>query len=113
MPEIALTCYRCNATYELVRTDFSSRGVIVRDVEGYRCPVCKEEIFTSDQADVIEKRIYALAPRVPSSERTISSAAGKKPMMYLPEKALDAVGLHIGDKVSVSVQGKSIILTPT
>lgn len=113
MSDSPFTCYRCNVQYEAVRTDFSARGVIVKDVDGYRCPLCKEELFTSEQAGAIEKRIYALAPRVPASERTISSAAGKKPMMYLPEKALEAVGLHIGDKVMVSVQGKSIVINPS
>ncbi len=106
------SCPICRVAYAVVQTNFQSRGVIVKDVDAFVCPKCGREVFSWEQAGEIEKRIEALAPRVPAAERKISSAAGKKPVMYLPEKALQAVGLAIGDRVLVTVKGKSIVLLP-
>ena len=106
------TCYRCRVPYALVRTDFSARGVIVKDVEGYRCPICKEEIFSSEQAGEIETRLHALAPRV-SFTRKVSSASGRKPAVYLPKELLDSVRLKIGDTITLGRQGpRGILILP-
>jgi hypothetical protein len=99
------TCYRCHVAYDLVRIDFSARGVIVKDVQGYRCPICKEELFTSEQAGEIEKRIYALAPRAPI-KRKVSSASGHKPAIYLPKDLMDAVHLkRLATPLRLTVEG--------
>lgn len=105
-------CPLCHVPYDVIQTNFESRGVIVKDVDAFVCPKCGREMFSWEQVGEIERRIEALAPRVPTAERKISSAAGKKPVMYLPEKTLKAVGLRIGDKVLVTVKGKSIVLLP-
>ncbi len=89
--------------------DFEARGVIVKDAEGFRCPRCGLEAFSSPQVGVIEKIIYSLAPSVRLS-RKISSAAGKKPVIYLPIELLKAVGGRIGDKVELSVAGPGRIM---
>ncbi|MBI4360460.1 hypothetical protein HY572_01665 [Candidatus Micrarchaeota archaeon] len=94
---------------DVVRMDYEARGVIVKDAEGLRCPQCGLEAFTSPQARALEKIIYSLAPPIRLT-RKISSAAGKKPVVYLPAELLEAVGARIGDKMELCVAGPGRIL---
>ncbi len=94
---------------DTVLMDYEARGVIVKDAEGLRCPQCGLEAFTSPQARNLEKIIYSLAPPIRLT-RKISSAAGKKPVIYLPAELLEAVGGRIGDKVELCVAGPGRIM---
>lgn len=94
---------------DVVNLDYEARGVIVKDAEGLRCPRCGLEAFTSPQARTLERIIYSLVPPVRLT-RKISSAAGKKPVVYLPSELLEAVGARIGDKVKLCVTGPGRIL---
>ncbi len=104
-----IRCYKCRIPMDVVRMDYEARGVIVKDAEGLHCPRCGLEAFTSPQARVLEEIIYSLAPPVRLS-RKISSAAGSKPVLYLPVELLKAVGARIGDKVELCVAGPGRIM---
>ncbi len=109
MDRTTVRCYKCHVPMDVVRMDYEARGVIVKDAEGLRCPQCGLEAFTSPQARTLEEIIYSLAPPVRLS-RKISSAAGKKPVIYLPAELLKAVGGRIGDKVELCVAGPGRIM---
>ncbi|MBI5036211.1 hypothetical protein HZC09_02610 [Candidatus Micrarchaeota archaeon] len=94
---------------DLVRSPFEARGVIVKDAEGYRCPSCGLEVFSSEQIDAIQEIIYSFVPPV-ILKRKISSAAGKKPVIYLPQEILRAIGAQIGDSMELSVERRGRVV---
>ena len=53
----ALLCPVCCVEYVEVEFDFEVDGVILHNVKVLRCPSCKEERFTSEQYEVVTKRI--------------------------------------------------------
>lgn len=106
----SILCPTCRVPYRKVRTNFESRGVIVKDVEAYCCKICGTEIFSIPQVRAIRKKIEALSPSV-SLERKISSAAGKKPVIYLPEPLLAVLNLRVGDMVNLAVEGKRLVIS--
>lgn len=105
-------CPKCGLEYEKITTNFESNGIIVSNVKAFACKKCGEEIFSQEQAAAIRKRIEALSPQV-SLERKISSAAGHKPVVYLPNVILKSIGLKIGDTIKIGVEGKKrVVITP-
>jgi hypothetical protein len=52
----ALLCPTCCVEYVEVEFDTEFDGVILHDVKALRCPSCKEEVFTEEQQDIINKR---------------------------------------------------------
>jgi hypothetical protein len=44
---------------EYVEVEFDAEfdGVILHNVKALKCPSCKEEVFTDEQQDIINKRI--------------------------------------------------------
>jgi hypothetical protein len=53
----ALLCPLCCIEYVEVEFDCEVDGVVVRNVKALRCPNCKEEVFTPQQQETIQKRI--------------------------------------------------------
>jgi len=105
-------CPKCKVAYRKVKTTFESGGVFVQNVEALRCPKCGDELFSPEQAAEIRKKIEHVAPSL-RIERKISSAAGKKPIIYLPREILAAAGLKIGDVVKMGLEGKKrVVITP-
>jgi hypothetical protein len=45
--------------YVEVEFDFEVDGVILHNVKALRCPGCREEAFTPQQIDAIQKRLEA------------------------------------------------------
>lgn len=104
-------CYKCRSPMDLVLSPFEAKGVIVKDAEGYHCSRCGLDAYSSDQVDAISRIVYALAPPIRLT-RKISSAAGKKPVIYLPSEILHAAGARVGDRVDLTVGGPGrIVLT--
>ena len=105
-------CPDCGVRYRKVLTNFESGGVIVKNVAAFACPKCGCEIFSQEQAAEIRRRLQALSPSLQLA-RKISSAAGKKPVLYLPAELLSSVGLKIGDIVKIGLEGKHrLVITP-
>lgn len=104
MENSTIRCYKCRVPMETVHMVYEARGVMVKNAEGLRCPRCGLEAFTSAQSRALEQIIYSLVPPVQLA-RKISSAAGKKPVIYLPQEILTAVGGKIGDNVRLFVSG--------
>jgi len=53
----ALLCPVCCVEYVEVEFDFEVDGAVLHNVKALRCPACREEIFTPEQIEEIEKRI--------------------------------------------------------
>jgi hypothetical protein len=54
----ALLCPTCCVEYEEVSVDFEVEGEVLCDVKVLRCPVCKDEQFTPEQQEAIQKQCF-------------------------------------------------------
>lgn len=45
-------------------------------------------------------------------KQTIRKIGRNGALLYIPKKIMDVTGLHIGDDVSIEIDGKSIIVRP-
>jgi len=104
-------CPNCNVEYEEVETDFDYGGVILRNVKATRCPKCGKELYTPEQYRAIKERLQSVAP--PLKLRRKISAAGKRPIIYLPEDVIKAVKVKVGDEIDVYVEGERIVIEKT
>jgi hypothetical protein len=86
------------------RVDYEQFGIVIRGIEAYKCPKCREEVFTDDQMDHIQKRMKELLPQPRISRKTTKVA--RNPAVYLPKKLLAAVDLKIGDEIVLYSGGK-------
>jgi len=103
-----MKCHNDGSEMKKTEVDYEQFGVIVRNVDVYKCPKCGEEVFTSDQVDHIQKRMEELLPR-PRIARKITRVA-KNPAVYLPKELLAASGLKIGDKVTLYAGRKKVVI---
>lgn len=99
-----MKCHKDGSEMEKSRVDYEQCGIVVRDVEAYKCPKCGEEVFTGDQVDRIQKRMMELLPQ-PRISRKITKVA-KNPAVYLPKELLTATGLKIGDEIVLYSGGR-------
>ena len=103
-----MKCPEHQTKYEKVTTDYEQFGVILKDVEGLRCPVGGEMLFTLEQAERIRERISLLTPQL-KLVRKITRAGGK-PSIYLPNEIVKEAGLQIGQEVAVYLADKKRIV---
>jgi len=50
-------CPKCDTEYVEVDVDFEYGDVILRNAKAFRCPICKEELFTPEQYGAVRNRI--------------------------------------------------------
>lgn len=103
-----MKCPEHGIDYEVVKTNYEQLGVIIKDVDGLRCPVDGDILFTLEQAETIRRKISALAPQV-KLVRKITRAAGR-PSIYLPPEIVKQAGLKIGQEVEVYLADKKKIV---
>ena len=60
------------------------RGIKLKDVEAYKCPKCREFVFTEKQMEEIEKRTEAIKVHKFSFERKIT-ISGRSLVINIPE----------------------------
>jgi YgiT-type zinc finger domain-containing protein len=101
-------CPNCDVEYEEVETDFEYGDIVLRNVKATRCPRCGRELFTPEQYRAIKERIQSVVP--PLKLKRKISAAGKRPVIYLPEDVVRAVKIEVGDEVDIYVEGNKIII---
>lgn len=104
-----MKCHKDGSLMKRAKVDYEQFGIIIRNVEAYKCPKCGEEVFAGDQVDRIQKRMEELLPQ-PRIARKITRVA-KNPAVYLPRNLLEATGLKIGDEVMLySGRGRRVII---
>jgi len=87
-----------------------NRGSFV--LEGYRCPKCKEEVFTSEQAKKGEKE--AIKKGLWGSlwlERKVTTI-GNLPAVVIPKDIANQLKIERGRKVKIRILGKEMIIKP-
>jgi len=104
-------CPRCNVEYEEAETDFEYGDIVLRNVKATRCPKCGQELYTPEQYRDIKERLQSVTP--PLKLRRRISAAGKRPVIYLPEDIVKAVKANIGDEIDIYVEGERIVIEKT
>jgi len=94
--------------YVEVETDFEYGDVLLRNVKATKCPGCGRELFTPEQYRAIKERLQSVLQPLKLKRRI--SAAGKRPVVYLPENVVKAANANIGDKVEIYVEGNKIVI---
>jgi len=106
-------CPSCNVEYVEVDTEFEYGDVVLRYLKATKCPECGRELFTPEQYRAIKERLQGVLPALQSQllrlKRKIS-AAGKRPVVYLPEGVVKAVNANVGDEVDIYVEGNKIVI---
>ena len=104
-------CPKCNVEYVEIETDFEYGDVLLRNVKATKCPNCGEELFSLDQYRTIKDRLQSIVQ--PLRLKRKISAAGKRPIIYLPEDVIKAVKAKPGDEIDIYVEGNKIIIEKT
>jgi hypothetical protein len=95
--------------YELITTSYTSKkhGVTVEDVKAYRCPEGHVD-FPVEAIDFVRSRLAEIVEPL-ALTRTITSA-GKHPALSIPVDVTDQLGIGIGSRVRIRVEGKRMIV---
>lgn len=104
-------CPNCNVEYIEAETDFEYGNVVLRNVKATKCPKCGQELFTPGQYRAIKDRLQSIVQ--PLKLRRKITVAGKRPIVYLPEDVVNAVGVSVGDEIEIYVEGNKIIIEKT
>jgi len=104
-------CPSCGVEYIRVETNFEHGDVVLRNVEVTKCPRCGRELFAPEQYRAIMERLQSVVQ--PLKLRRKISAAGRRPIVYLPEDVVKAVDAKIGDEVDIYIEGNKIIIEKT
>ncbi len=105
-----MKCYKHDIEMQPAVVDYEHRGVVIKGVQALRCPECGEEVIDVEEYAKIRKRIEAIIK--PLKLRRKISAAGKRPVIYLPEDVVKAANIKIGDDVDIYMEDDKIIIAP-
>jgi len=97
-----LYCVRCDveAKKGLLPTYEHEPGIVLRDVEAYICPKCKDYIFTEKQMEKIEKRTESIKVHTFAFERKFT-ISGRSLVLNIPEDIRRHMKISKGKKASI------------
>lgn len=107
---LKLKCPYCKVKYEQSKCTIEVVGFQLRGLDCLRCPECGDEIFTSEQMEVVEHkaREAGVWGTKIGLERTISRS-GRRPVISVPAE-YEKLGFKVGTKVRVYVEGDKLVL---
>ena len=93
---------RCNVEMKkgLLTTYEHEPGIVLRDVEAYICPKCKDYIFTEKQMEKIEKRTEAIKVHTFAFERKFT-ISGRSLVLNIPEDIRRHMKIAKGKKARI------------
>ena len=97
----------CGAKMKGIRTELElfDGSVTVRDVEAWRCPKCKEDLFTSGQGDKVREKLVGVLPVQAFHVRKKVAKVGNSIMIPVPKDIADF--LHLGKDSELELTVKS------
>lgn len=95
-------CVACNteAKKTILPEYAQEQGIVLRDVEVYVCPHCKEFIFTAEQMETIERRTEVFKIHMFRFKRTLT-LSGRSLSLHVPEDMVRHMKLKKGQKIDV------------
>lgn len=95
-------CVKCNVEVKksILDTYEYEEGILLHDVECYKCPKCGELFFTENQADKMEKRTEKLKKQMFFFVRKIGYS-GKSLTITIPESLASHLKVKRGQKVKI------------
>ena len=99
---VRLMCTKCNEEAKKVNLKEyeQEKGIILKNVEAYACPDCKEFIFTPEQMETIEKRTLALKVHMFKFQRKLT-ISGRSLVVNVPEDMVRHMKLKKGQKIDL------------
>jgi len=102
----------CGARLEKIKTeiDFFDGKVIVRDVEAFYCPECKEELFNSKQGNELFEKVSKLNLNESFESRKKISKVGNSLAIPLSKEIAEYLQVKKGAEIQIKVKNKKRLI---
>ena len=103
----------CGTQAKNIKTDLDlfDGEVIIKNVDGYYCPKCKEEIFTSDQAEIARGKLKDTLPGFEAFKtRKKVAMIGNSFSIPIPKDVADFVHLKKGEEIRITVKSRNRLI---
>lgn len=105
-----LKCPYCKVGYEPSKCTMEIAGFRLRGLDCLRCPECGDEVFTSEQMEIVQHKakeagVWGVRPGL---KRTISRS-GRRPVIAVPAE-YEKLGFTAGTKVNIYAEEDKLVL---
>ncbi|MFH0986963.1 MAG: YgiT-type zinc finger protein [Candidatus Micrarchaeota archaeon] len=103
----------CGSKLKKIKTDEEYFGgkVVLKGVDGYYCPKCKEELFTMQQIIDTQKKVRTIAPEFFKTKKKVIKV-GNSLALPISKDVATYVGMHKGDAFDISIESrKKLVVT--
>ncbi len=99
----------CGAKAEKIKTELElfDGSVVLKDVDAYYCPRCKEEILTTDQLSSAREKLTEILPNFEAfSLRKRISQLGNSLSIPISKEVAEFMHLRKGEEVKIMVKNR-------
>jgi YgiT-type zinc finger domain-containing protein len=102
----------CGEKLKEIKTemDFFDGSVIVRDVNAFYCPKCKEELFDSKEGDKIFDKVSKLNIPKPFESRKKIAKVGNSFAIPVSKEIADYLQIKKGESINIKVQSQKRLI---
>ncbi|MBS3060809.1 MAG: hypothetical protein J4432_04870 [DPANN group archaeon] len=86
--------------------DLYDGTVIVKDIDAYYCINCKEEVFTSVQGEIVQKKLGQVVPVEAFKLRKKLIKVGNSLAMPISKEVAEFMQLHKGQEAELMVKSR-------
>jgi len=90
--------------------DFFDGSVMVRDVNGFYCSECKEELFDSKEGDKIFEKVSKLNVIRPFESRKKIAKVGNSFAIPVSKEIADYLQIKKGEDIQIKVQNRNRLI---
>ncbi|MBN2014672.1 MAG: hypothetical protein JW778_05785 [Candidatus Altiarchaeota archaeon] len=103
----------CGAKAEKLKTDLElfDGTILLKDVDAYYCPECKEEILTTDQLSSVREKLRGILPNFEAfSLRKKVTQLGNSLSIPLSKEITEFMHLQKGGEVKITVKNRQRLI---
>lgn len=103
----------CGAKVEKIKTDMElfDGDIVLKDVDAYYCPKCKEEILTTDQLSSAREKLTGVLPNFEAfSLRKKITQLGNSLSIPISKELADFMHLRKGEEVRIVVKNRNRLI---
>lgn len=103
----------CGATLEKIKTEMELFGgdVMVKNVDAFYCPRCKEEVMDSGQIQAAKEKVRQIVPNIEAfSIRKKIAKVGNSLSVPLSKEIVEFLRLRQGEEVKITVRDRKRLI---
>jgi len=103
----------CGAKLEKIKTkmELFDGNITINNVEGFYCPECKEEVFTTAQAKETQERYKEIMPDFEAfSVKKRLARVGNALAIPLPKEVVTFMGLKKGADIKIMLKNRNRLI---